>query len=89
MTKELREQVKEKVPDSLQTKEFNLLLSLIKEHNFPTAEQLKSYVETKIGTLKIELKDKRTSTTMTDELRKIAKEADILSSIKEQFFKFL
>ena len=88
MPKDLREQLKKNIPDSLMTKEFNILLNLVKENGFKAAGELKSYIETKIASLNIELKEKRTSTTMTAEMRSIAKEVDTLKSIKDQFFKF-
>lgn len=88
MAKTIKEQLGEKVPDSLQTAQFNLMLNLVKENDLETLEDLKTFVNTKIGTLDLELREKRTSTTMTSEMRGIAKELDMLKDIKEHFFKF-
>lgn len=89
MGNELRDHIRQKVPEALQTKEYNLLLSLIKEHNLSSAEELKSFVDTNIGTLNTQLKEKRASTTMNSEIRMMAKEVDVMQAIKDQFFKLL
>ena len=89
MNQTVKEIINAKVPESLQTKEFSLMISLIKEHKFNDVDQLKTYVDTNIGTLKVQLKEKEADSSLGEERRKIAKEIDILKSIKTQFFRFL
>ena len=89
MGESLKQRVNEKVPESLQTKEFSLMISLIKEHGLEDVDQLKGYLDTSIGSLKVQLKEKESDSSLGEERRKIAKEIDILNSIKTQFFKFL
>ncbi len=66
-----------------------MLLNLIKERNLKSIKELKSYIETNIGTLNSQLLEKSASTTRNDEMRRVAKEIDLLKSFKNQFFKFL
>lgn len=88
MAKTFKTLLSEQIPKRLQTKEFNVLLNLVKKRSIKTREQLIDYIKKREDGLRKWLKTFKRGSVMRVRKQKTS-ELKFISFIKNKFFKYL